>query len=170
MVELARIRPRFALILLTSAVVLLPASASVVQDPFAKYAPTTLAARFTAEAEAVGTRADLVFSGAGVPSRARVEFLGKSRPLSASKRDFCEKAFQTLGFDKKLNEVLSDEWQFRENGREYWLTVQKQVAEYFPKELTPGDEIDVYFVGLGGVKEGGAMQLVFLVNEFQSVE
>ena len=163
-------RPMLALILLTVAIAVFPGSGSAVQDPFAKYVPTTLAARFTAAAEAADTNADLIFTGAGAPSRARVEFLGKSRPLTSSKRAFCESAFQTLGFDKKLNEVLSDEWQFRENGRDYWLAVQKQVAEYFPKELAAGDEIDVYFVSLGGVKEGGAMQHVFLVNEFQRVE
>ena len=163
-------RPPLALILLSISLAVLTVSGSPLQDPFAKYVPTTLAARFTAEAEAAGTDADFVFSGAGAPSRARIEFLGRSRPLTASKRTFCERAFATLGLDKKLNEVLSDEWQFRENGHDYWLTVQKQVADYFPKELTPGDEIDVYFVGLGGVKEGGAMQLVFLVNEFQRVE
>lgn len=55
----------------------------------------------------------------------------------------------------------------KECDKEYWVTVQKQVAGYFPKELKAGDRITLYLMVVGGVKTAEKWDVVFLVNEFR---
>lgn len=100
-------------------------------------------------------------------SAIRVEYTGKSRPISSEKMNLFKLWQGSLGVDAKILTLLENEYLFKECDKEYWIPVQKQVAAYFPKELKDGDRITLYLMAIGGVKPKDSWEFVFLTNEFK---
>jgi len=100
-------------------------------------------------------------------SAVRVTYVGTSRPLTTEKKTLYKMWQESLGIDPKIPTMLENEYLVRECDKEYWVTVQKQVAGYFPKELKSGDRITLYLMVVGGVKITDKWDFVFLVNEFR---
>jgi len=99
----------------------------------------------------------------------RVKYLGKSRPISTAKQDFLRKYWVPLFAAESVAyaELYENDFLFAEGDVEYWLPVQKKVSSYFPKELTPGDEIDIYLVRAGGICKKRECDWAFLIEEFK---
>jgi hypothetical protein len=99
----------------------------------------------------------------------RVKYTGKSRPISSTKMDAFTKYWLPLFARESASyaDLYENDFLFSEGETEYWLPVQKKVSSYFPKELTVGDEIDVYLVRAGGVCEKRKCDWLFLVEEFR---
>jgi hypothetical protein len=100
-------------------------------------------------------------------SAIRVEYTGRSQPLSKEKLDLYKTWQKSLGVDAKVLTLLDREFLFKECDKEYWVSVQKQVAAYFPKELKEGDKITLYLMAVGGVKKQNEWEYIFLTNEFK---
>jgi hypothetical protein len=100
-------------------------------------------------------------------SAIRVEYTGKSRPVSSEKMNLFKGWQSSLEVDPKVLTLLKDEYLFKECDQEYWIPVQKQVAAFFPKELKAGDKITLYLMAVGGLKTNAGWDFVFLTNEFK---
>ena len=100
-------------------------------------------------------------------SAIRLEYTGKSRPISAERLNLFKLWQGSLGINAKILTFLENEYLFKECDKEYWIPVQKQVAAYFPKELKAGDRITLYLMAVGGVKIKNNWEFIFLTNEFQ---
>jgi hypothetical protein len=102
-------------------------------------------------------------------SAVRVKYTGKSRPISEAKMEVFKKYWLPLFArdSPAYADLYENDFLFLENGVEYWLPVQKRVSSYFAKELSAGDEIDVYLVRAGGICEKRKCDWLFLVEEFR---
>ncbi len=112
---------------------------------------------------------DFMFSPDFLHSQVRVRFMNKVRPIQAETKDVLNKWKTTFNIDDKLLGLFVSEYLFTECNREYWIAVQKQVADYFPKELKTGDMVTLYLIRAAGrkSKDGKTFEMLFLVNEFE---
>jgi hypothetical protein len=97
-----------------------------------------------------------------------VVYTGEHRPVDAATADFIVKYQAAVNAQNDLASLYRDEYRFSENGRDEWLPVQAPVAEYFAGELKPGDEVDLYVIAAGGVREVSDWKWVLTVEEFDS--
>lgn len=100
----------------------------------------------------------------------KVKYSGKSRPMSSAKMDAFKKYWIPTFADNSYAELYENDFLFTEGETEYWLPVQKKVSSYFPKELSPGDDIDIYLVRAGGICEKRKCDWLFLVEEFKRLQ
>jgi len=75
---------------------------------------------------------------------------------------------RSAGLDTTKVQTFQREFLVHEGDLQLWLPVQKQVAEFFPKELRPGQVITLYVMWLGAYYDGGDITWGFVVNEFDS--
>jgi hypothetical protein len=142
-----------------------------------KYKQRTLKEISTVLAEAVFKDPDVVITdGKGdsiflsrdtFPSQVRVVYIGSSRKVSGKKKEVIAAWLRVYGRPQWYLDLFESEYLFTEDSKEYWLPVQKQVASYFEKELQKGDKVNLYIAWVGARKESGAVEHVFLVNEFE---
>lgn len=64
-------------------------------------------------------------------------------------------------------ELFETEALFTENGKEYWMPVQKPLIKIMKEELEPGDETTLYILWAGATKVEDEIDYVFLVNAFK---
>jgi hypothetical protein len=69
--------------------------------------------------------------------------------------------------DKKLAALYEREYLYKEGEDEYWLPTQAPITKYFDKELKPGDKLDLYLISTGAYRNGGEIDCVLLVEEYQ---
>jgi hypothetical protein len=89
-------------------------------------------------------------------------------PIAMSDRDFLLEVFRSQEIDPANVDLYAREYRFDEAGRSYWLPVQTGVAAFFPKELKPGQKVDLYARLAGAYGPHGALTLVALVEEFNA--
>ena len=141
------------------------------------YQPTTL---YEAKAEFIevarqpisgrpGAFLTSYFNQGGQRWRAQATYSGKSRPLDAEELKFVRDWLKSSQRDE-LADIFVDSHLFTLDGAEYWLPVQAPVAKFFPKELKPGDKIDLYLVEIGGTRRGDHWLWLPLVSEFRKIE
>ena len=137
------------------------------------YEPRTLAEMIgkydTGEMDDPKMRDGSLSFGASFPSRVKVRYTGDSRKISVERKQLIGDWIKTRQMDAQIGELFESEWKFVENGVEYWLPVQKQVASYFDKELKKGETVLLYVVIAGGRKTAGKWDWVILVNEFDKL-
>jgi hypothetical protein len=105
------------------------------------------------------------------PERIRLvaTFTGEHRPLAATSAKF----IALYGASRPGNEAwatqFTEEWRFEAEGKTWWLPVENQVAAFFPKELRPGDKVELYavFTGFQWLEKG--YDVMLLVEEFQTI-
>jgi hypothetical protein len=64
-------------------------------------------------------------------------------------------------------ELFETEALFTENGKEYWLPVQKPLIKIMKEELEPGDEVTLFLLWVGATKVEDETDYAFLVNAFK---
>ena len=62
------------------------------------------------------------------------------------------------------------EFFFKDKGIGYWLAVRKGSVPQLEKELKEGDEVDLFFVRLGGAVYDKKWESLLLVESFQKPE
>jgi len=151
------------------------------QDEWAKYKPRTLKQIVTVFAKASFKDPDFVQTDKGqvvfvlsantFPSLVKVRYTGESRALSAKKKEVIVAWLKVYGpKNPEYRDLFDNELLFTEGKEEYWLPVQAQVIPFFEKELQKGENVNLYLVWVGGRKNSGKIEHVFLVNEFEKEE
>jgi hypothetical protein len=112
-------------------------------------------------------------SGKGVnlgsdPVRARVIYMGISRPTVAAKRRFISFYMESAGKPEFANKYTT-EMLFIENGVKFWLPVQDVLLPYFREELHAKESIILFaeWIGTTYPEKHDKGLHVFLVNEFE---
>lgn len=95
-------------------------------------------------------KAEMVISAKPFPSKTLVTYTGVKRPLSSYAKSYIRIWFESRNPSLANTEVLVEEWQFKEKGKEHWLPVLKNTAALLSQRLQPGDEIMIYYFYLGG--------------------
>ena len=109
------------------------------------------------KSEGVGT------TPTGLPVKATVLYGGESRPISDVNRD----AIATFAKSQtNVAELFSEEVLFTEEGKDYWLPLQKQMIPFVEQELTQGDQVELLALWVGYSHPQGQVHHTFLVNEF----
>ena len=109
------------------------------------------------------------FNQGGQRWRTPATYTGQSRPLDADELKFIRDWLKSSQREN-LAGIFTDSHLFTADGVEYWLPVQAPVATFFPKELKPGDKIDLYLVEIGGTRRGDRWLWLPLVSEFRAIE
>jgi len=137
--------------------------------PYEEYDPRTLSDLVQQSAEGINEYKEkqMMIDAKPFYSAVRVTYVGTSRPLTADKKMLYQMWQGSLTIDPKILALVENEYLVKECDKEYWVTVQKQVAGYFPKELKTGDRITLYLMVVGGVKTTDKWDFIFLVNEFR---
>ena len=156
--------------------VLLTANQVVAQD-WDKYKPRTFKQITTELAEASLKDPDVIISNDRgestvlsrdtFPSKVTAVYTGSSRKVSDKKEEVISAWLRVFGKPAEYSNLFESEYLFREEAKEYWLPVQKQVAAYFEKELRKSDKVTVYAVWVGARRDSAGTEHVFLVNEFE---
>jgi hypothetical protein len=158
---------------LSALLVMATASAEPADFPFGDFKPYTLK-QLLAD-EAVHTERDEYSTpGSTVlhpPVRVKIvaEFTGKHRPLSASTAKFITMYSASHPGNENWGNSFEGEWQFMAEGREWWLPVQKPVADFFPAELQPGNKVELYVVYLGVAWLEKSYKDILVVEEFENL-
>jgi hypothetical protein len=98
----------------------------------------------------------------------RVTYRGSHRPIDRATVKFIQDYGKAVQAEQSFVSRYEEEYLFGEDGKEYWLPVQKSVAAYFERELKPGEPVDLYAVAAGGVLEDDGWKWIFPVEEFSS--
>ena len=102
------------------------------------------------------------------PTLAALTYTGRSRPVNPVVRDLISAWGRSFMRDSTMAEDFHREYLFQEGKVPLWLPVQDKVASFFPKELHPGQQANLYVMLLAGYYNAGKMTWAFIVNEFNS--
>jgi dienelactone hydrolase len=109
----------------------------------------------------------LFISGDLVPSRMTVIFIGTSRPIPQIKKDLIVRwARQYAGSPEHYTTNRESELLFTEDGVDYWLSIPKPLLQQLETELKKGDEVDLYLIRPGGIRNEDKWEPVLLVEKF----
>jgi hypothetical protein len=109
----------------------------------------------------------IILSADTFPSQVVVVYTGSVRKVSDEKKEVIAAWLRVFVKPAEYLNLFESEYLFTENGKEYWLPVQKQVASYFEKELRKSDKVTLYVAWVGARKDSAKIEHVFLVNEFE---
>ena len=102
------------------------------------------------------------------PTRVRVTYAGRSRPLSKIKKAVLHRWAQLFaGAPQHYTEPYETELLFNEDGVEYWLVVRNESVAKFEKEFNKGAAVDLFLVRLGGSVVDDKWESLLLVENFQ---
>ena len=109
-----------------------------------------------------------VFRGTTLPSAVQLTYTGESRQLSAERKKFIETWARSYYRNTGYANLYTAEYLFKDGNEDYWLPVQKGVAQYFVEELKKGEPVDLYLISPGGLRvDKGKTVWIFLVEQFQ---
>jgi hypothetical protein len=143
------------------------------QEGWDRYQPRTLGEIISNHRESV-----LETATAGVPnwivptnnypSRVRVTYTGRSRPLASLKAEMIERWVTALRIDPSALEAFKTELLFQEDTTDFWLPVQEVLIPHFHEELEPGSPVLLYTLWVGAHYAGDEITWAFVVNEFSA--
>ncbi|HEU4509901.1 MAG TPA: hypothetical protein VFR78_16835 [Pyrinomonadaceae bacterium] len=97
------------------------------------------------------------------PSRVKVVYGGKQRPLIDDKRNVIVSwANQFAGMPEFYTAPYQTELLFTEGTENYWLAVRKELLE---REWKDGEAVELCIIKMGNVKIGDALEPVLLVEK-----
>lgn len=141
--------------------------------PWDEFKPRTLKEIIALDADDVKRYPDknrLIIHADPLSSKVRMRYTGESRPIPSTRKEVLKLWTGSLQIDPKYLEGYENEFLFIEDKTDYWLPVQKKVIGYFDKELKKGDDVDLYLIRVGGIKQvKGEWDWLFLVEEFQKL-
>lgn len=113
----------------------------------------------------------VIVRGDIVPSRARVVYEGRRRPLPKTSRAVLHRWAQLYaGAPEHYTKPYETELLFREGKLKYWLAVGTPSLARLKKELKKGDAVDLFVIRLGGAKDAGIWVPLLLVENFQKTK
>ena len=145
-------------ILYTFCLILTFAIPSLAQNDWHTYPVRTIAELINSHSGEASQKADLIISANPFPSKTKATYTGKSRPIGRRTKDLIKLWVQTRDVPAGNEDMLVEEFLFREQNNEYWIPVIKTLAPFFRKEVKEGDEIVIYYFFLGGYDEAKLIQ------------
>jgi hypothetical protein len=134
----------------------------------ADYKPQTLKQVAAEESKSASQQKDeekLFVHGDLRPTRVRVTYAGRSRPLPKIKKAVLNRWAQLYaGAPMHYTVPYQTELLFKENGIEYWLAVRKESVAQFKKDFKKGDRVDLFLVRLGGTMTNRKWESLLLVE------
>ncbi len=131
---------------------------SFAQNDWHTYPVRTIGGLIEATSGEASQKSDLIISANPFPSKTKVTYMGKSRPVGKRTKDFIKLWTETRNVPASNADMLAEEFLFREQNKEYWIPVIKTLVPFFGKELKEGDEIVIYYFFLGGYDEAKLIQ------------
>jgi hypothetical protein len=160
-----------------AALALLATGASAQGLNYNLFKPTTLAeakADFLADAQEVRPGVpdkvgNSYLEQGGRRWKANAAYSGRSRALDPEDLVFIGYWLKSVSRGDMIAKYTTS-YLFTVDGKDYWLPVQQPVAEFFIKELKPGDRVDLYLAEIGGTHRKDGWVWLPLVEEFQKLE
>lgn len=153
-------------------------SAQAQQDTWSKYKPRTIQSVVAAHQEQVVeidsssplAENKLLLSADSFPSKVKLVFLGKSRPMPQKRRELLQAWKKMLKYSVPDDVVdkFSVEMLFREGDKELWVAVQTPLLEALPQEVRLGQSFTAYVVWMGAIKAADRWEWLFAMNEFDA--
>jgi len=108
-------------------------------------------------------------SGEMFPSKVKLVYLAKSRPLPANKKELLTSWTTSRGRPATTVDLFPTEVLFREGTDEHRIAVQKPLLASLPKEVKRGKSFDGYIIFMGTIKKVGEQkEWLFAMNEFDA--
>jgi len=104
------------------------------------------------------------------PSRVRLVYSGRVRPIATKKRDVILQWAKIRGVPDNVVHLFKNELLFLEDSQQYWIPVQEQLLSSFEQELKAGQEVELFLIWVGTRREKDTVDWVFLGNEFLPME
>jgi hypothetical protein len=92
-------------------------------------------------------------------SRIRLEYIGTPRTISTNHRDLITLWARLQNIDQKVVELYESEVLVKECGVEYWIPIQKKIADDNLKKLKSGEMVTLFVIYVGERKDVGVMKL-----------
>nr|NIM50781.1 hypothetical protein [Gemmatimonadales bacterium]NIN11956.1 hypothetical protein [Gemmatimonadales bacterium]NIR03245.1 hypothetical protein [Gemmatimonadales bacterium]NIS66931.1 hypothetical protein [Gemmatimonadales bacterium] len=89
------------------------------------------------------------FTADRFPSRVRVIYTGKRRPIPTARRDFIKSYFTQFVRQPQYAELFDDELLFLEGTVQHWLPVQRELVPKLMAEASAGGFVELFAVWLG---------------------
>ena len=146
------------------------------QTTWDRYTPGTLASVIQQEEgmvrEAIVRHPDSVehryISAWDFPTRARLIYMGRSRPLSPERRELLRLWGRALQKPADFIARFKKEHLFREDSLELWLAVQSVLERHLAAEAEPDRLILAFVLFVGGHYAGADITWLFLMNRFDA--
>lgn len=133
-----------------------------------RYTPSSFKEIISLHKEAVEEdSSEFTLSAAQFPSRVKVKYAGRYRPVSSDKKNIITYYFKSIISAESNAELFFNEYLFYEETTEYWLPVQDQVSKRIDGELSYGDIVHLYCMWLGAIRRNKNTEWIFLVNAFE---
>ena len=114
------------------------------------------------------TKPSVHFLATQYPTLAALVYTGHSRPITQIRREMISDWGRSFMRDSAMAADFHREYLFREGNTAFWLAVQDTVATFFPKELHPGQQANLFVMLLAGYYDAGKITWAFIVTEFNS--
>jgi hypothetical protein len=98
-------------------------------------------------------KADMVISANPFPSKTKVVFTGRHRPIDVYSKNILKLWAETKNVTAQNLERLKEEISVVENGREFWMPVDSKITPDLLSVLRPNDEVQIYYFFIGGYNE-----------------
>ncbi len=103
------------------------------------------------------------------PSKVRMIYTGEYREVKDPRKTMINiwlGSFAPQLTANEREEVFEMEFLFFEDGKEFWIPVQKPLIGFMKDELNAGDEVNLFLLFIGANRTENKLDLLFLVNEF----
>lgn len=136
------------------------------------YKPRTLKEITEEVSEAEQDRGSgVIVRGDIIPTRARVIYEGRRRPLPKSSKAVLNRWAQLYaGAPGHYTKPYETELLFKEGRRKYWLAVGTPSLARFKSQIKKGNAVDLFVIRLGGAKNAETWTPLILVENFQKTK
>jgi hypothetical protein len=164
------------ILLLVTAIAVLGQSDQRVKKPRVEsdYRPRTMAEimdKSKLAGLAIRESRDFVPDGENRPSRVRLVYGGKQRPIPANRARMIELwACRFAGSVEFYTKSYDTEARFVEKGRTYWLPVNRALVARLESKTGHGAQVDAFVIKLGGAVPGKPAKCVLLVERIANAD
>jgi hypothetical protein len=140
-----------------------------------KYLPRTIQSIMDAHSAAItefgaepAEKNHVFLTADSFPSRVRLEYLGKSRPLVDKRQLLVSFWAKMMKRPEDTVNIFGTEMLFREGDKDLWIAVQRPLVDPLPKEVPLARKFTAYVMWMGAIKSGEHWEWVFAMNEFDT--
>ena len=143
------------------------------QSTWDQYAPGQLfriavREREAAIADPIVAKSIAIISVDRIGLRARLVYLGQSRPVSITHRAIFRQWRQVMRLPASLDSLFTVECLFGEDTFHVWVPIQEPLRHSLLSELRPGDSVTVLVSYIGAQRADSVLDWLFTVNEWDA--
>lgn len=105
-----------------------------------------------------------------LPYRFKVEYQNEFRPISNEKKELLNTLAKSGILNENFISLFETEMLVKDSSKFFWFPVQSLLIGYFKKEISKGEQVNLYSMFAGTVLEADQIQWVFIVNEFETLK